>query len=171
MARDARPKPNEPSLDTFSSEPEGERTLFKHVPSELLERAAHPSQIPLAGPEDPDDRTAIFAPPSELLSELREQLALMEAEQRITPVAPTPRFSESPKSQPPKSQAPRSQAPRTLLAPGSLGSRSAAPGPRGHRIRTALVASLVVLFLAATGYAYLRSGRGLSFPPAATKTR
>lgn len=176
--RDAKLKPNQ-QLDALSSEAE-DRTAYRRVPQEILERASVNSEAPHGLPEDSDDRTAIFAPPSELLTELREQMALRDAEQRVTPVAPIPRFSESPKSQapgsqPPPSQAPASQAPasqfpKSLLAPGSLlGTRSMVPGSRP--MRAGFVVALLVLLLAASCYAYLRSGGSLPFRNLVTKAR
>lgn len=71
-----RPAPEsiQPLIDTLG--PDSERTVYKRVPTHLLDRArdSHPvSDLPSLNSYEEDDRTAVFSPPADLLRGVWEE--------------------------------------------------------------------------------------------------
>jgi hypothetical protein len=168
--------------------PDSERTVYRRVPQDLLQRAKKTavSEAPPPAPraafyDDGDDRTAVFVPPRELLLSGRSEPAppLPPASEdagdsapgRVTPViaeqvslslAQT-RSKPAPAPEPEPELATQRAAPADELVAAN-GSELVAPSATRRRRTIALVAFFVFLFLAA-GLAYIQySGRPFFIP-------
>lgn len=131
--------------------PESERTVYTRVPEALLERAreAQPSEFPPPSYDD-GDRTVIFAPPRELLTQ-----SLPEAGAEAVPTV-----------RPPSPELPsETSAPEVFVTAGESSAPPSLPrsSPRGRR-KLGVAACVLALVLAAAALAYLHSGRALFMP-------
>lgn len=172
--------------------PDSDRTVYKRVPADLLQRArqaALSDQPPQSF--DDSDRTAVFAPPRELLT-LSQNLPAATAtaseppRDRATPVTDAAVFSREtarprqsddapqivvePAAAPLLPVAHRSDpAPRLAVPPVRADEvASFAPAPSKGRRVLGLVA-LVLLLLLAASFLYMHSGRSLLMPSSPTK--